>query len=400
MSNAAVPAVAAEEGGDSQDDVAVGDDLRQRGNFEFSQKRFDTAAQLYSQALDHCGGDTTATALNLCNRSASYYQMQEYEQAKDDALRAYEMTKAALAADEATTAGDDDDAHRKQKQSKIEHARLKAAFRLAKTHVALREYEQAKKVIKDGIQLIKDVETSAAAASGKDADEQQHHPSLSEQRQAFEDLWKQVLKSAYEEEKGPEQSVAEETTITTVQRPVSIKEFEKGREIGYGNFSEIVVVTHKRTKEKFALKIIEKKKAADLAKRQHPNVYNEIHMERRVLLERLPRHRFVIQLYHAFQDYNSLFYLMELHEDWNDLWTELKYFSPSETTKTAVVDDGTGTAAGFTAATAATVPASAPRKQYYMIGCHRSQAVVWMAQLLDAMEHMHLHGVRKESEML
>lgn len=57
--------------------------------------------------------------------------------------------------------------------------------------------------------------------------------------------------------------------------------------MGEGNFSRVVSCHHTVTGEKFALKIIEKKKAESLAKQQHPNVYNEIEMEKRVLGVRL-----------------------------------------------------------------------------------------------------------------
>lgn len=63
-----------------------------------------------------------------------------------------------------------------------------------------------------------------------------------------------------------------EHSIKGVRRPISIREFTKGKSLGVGNFSEIVVVSHKVTNETFALKILEKKQAIDLAKRQHPNV--------------------------------------------------------------------------------------------------------------------------------
>jgi serine/threonine protein kinase len=123
-----------------------------------------------------------------------------------------------------------------------------------------------------------------------------------------------------------------------------------------GNFSEVIVAKHKKTKECFALKILEKKKAAELAKRQHPNVYNEIKMEARVLLERLPPHSKIVTMYHAFQDYNNLYYLMDLHDINKDLWSQIRY-------------NGS------------------------MVGCHPSQSKMWSLQLIDALEHMHANGI-------
>jgi serine/threonine protein kinase len=163
-------------------------------------------------------------------------------------------------------------------------------------------------------------------------------------------LGKQVLVKMEE----PVQAI--ETTVKFVQRPVSIREFTKGKSLGIGNFSEIVIVQHKVTKEKFALKILEKKTAADLAKRQHPNVYNEIAMERRVLLERLPPHPNIINMYHAFRDFNSLYYLMDLHNLNPDLWTQIRYKGK-------------------------------------MVGAPEVQVKRWMMQLVDAMEHLHSRGI-------
>jgi len=78
--------------------------------------------------------------------------------------------------------------------------------------------------------------------------------------------------------------------------------------LGEGNFSRILHVMHRETGEHFALKVLEKAQVERVRKR-HPNVANEISMERRVL-SRL-RHPNIIELYHAFQDYTSLYLLLE-----------------------------------------------------------------------------------------
>jgi serine/threonine protein kinase len=149
---------------------------------------------------------------------------------------------------------------------------------------------------------------------------------------------------------------APETTVKGVDRPVSIREFIKLKSLGVGNFSEIVIAKHRKTDECFALKILEKKTAADLAKRQHPNVYNEILMEARVLMKRLSPHRHVVTMHHAFQDYYNLFYLMDLHNVNMDLWSRIRY-------------------------------------QGKMVGCYPSQTKIWMSQLISALEHLHSHGI-------
>lgn len=172
------------------------------------------------------------------------------------------------------------------------------------------------------------------------------------QRKPFTDLIKEAKQKQASEP--PEEENLD--SIKYVKRPVSIREFTKGKELGIGNFSEIVVATCKATGEQFALKIIEKKRAADLAKRQHPNVYNEIQMERRIMLERLPPHPYIVKMYHAFQDYNSIYYLMDLQQHGGDMWSTIRY-------------------------------------QDKMVGCHRSLAKVYLAELIDALEHCHSHGI-------
>lgn len=283
------------------------DDLRQKGNFEFSQKRYDYAISLYTTALNHPRADEASKILNFCNRSACYFLTEEYELAHQDAKFAWELSKFTS---------------------------VKAAYRLAKTSIQLREFQEAKTTIQQALNYLSSLNQPSA------------------EKKSLEDLYDQVI------EKSLEKPPAEEHSIKHVQRPISIREFQKGKELGFGNFSEIVIVTHKQTNERFALKIITKKQAEDLAKRQHPNVYNEIHMERRVLLEKLPPHHNIIRMYHAFSDYNSVYYLMEAHTEWSDLWSELKHPVHGE-----------------------------------MIGCHRSQAKIWLYELIDALEHMHRYGI-------
>ena len=114
-----------------------------------------------------------------------------------------------------------------------------------------------------------------------------------------------------------------------------------------------------------------------LAKRQHPNVHNEVRMERRVLEDRLPpppasaatddhattddasndpRRRHIVTLHHSFQDYTSLYFLQELHDANGDLWSAL-------------------------------------RSQKKMVGTHRSLARRYAWELLDAVEYLHARGI-------
>jgi hypothetical protein len=70
--------------------------------------------------------------------------------------------------------------------------------------------------------------------------------------------------------------------VGSEDRRFSIKEFKTVNELGTGNFSTILTVEHKRTGKRYALKVIDKSEASRI-KRRHPNVYNEIYMEKRAL---------------------------------------------------------------------------------------------------------------------
>ena len=59
------------------------------------------------------------------------------------------------------------------------------------------------------------------------------------------------------------------------------------------------------TSKKFALEILEKKCAAELAKQQW--------MGARVLRKRIPKHVFIVNMYHTLEDYTAWYYLLELH---------------------------------------------------------------------------------------
>lgn len=98
------------------------------------------------------------------------------------------------------------------------------------------------------------------------------------------------------------------TAIDPRLRPTPAELLTVG-ELGRGNFTRILHVVHRGTKEHFALKVIEKAQIARV-KARHPNVANEIKMERR-LLSRLRGHPNLVELYHAFQDHDSLYYLLE-----------------------------------------------------------------------------------------
>jgi 3-phosphoinositide dependent protein kinase-1 len=320
-------------------------DLRQRGNHEFQQHNYEHAVVLYTEALRVAATspdtlDTPELVLNHLNRAAAYGQQQNYPAALEDAKQAWDLSQ---------------------------HTSVKAAYRLAKTYRQLHQYADAKAIIQAGLKALQQQSPVPEASGG---DEDPNDVTFQQQHQALQDLWTQVLQAALEQSSDSKEpkDTTPETSIEDVTRGVSIREFRVHQELGYGNFSQIQVVTHRITNERFALKRIEKKRCEELAKRQHPNVYNEVNMERRVLLQRLPRHPNVVKMFHAFQDYTTLYYLMELHDAWSDLWSELRDLPGNE---------------GW----------SSPSPKSRMVGAHRSCAQIWMYQLLAAVEHCHKHGV-------
>ena len=301
------------------------DDLRQRGNHEFQSNNIENAITFYTMAIDKClelnpkynVEAKTQYITNLCNRSACYYTIEDYIKARDDAAMAWDIS-------------DNDN--------------VKAAYRLSKTCIALQEYYVAINTINLALASLQYKLTEKEISSLKEL--------LSQAKKLQDKLDK--------DGGGTNDAIMKnETTIKGVDyRPISIKEFTKGVSLGVGNFSEIVVAKHNVTGEMFALKILEKKQAMELAKRQHPNVHNEIAMEARILLSRLPPHRYVITMYHSFQDYYNLYYLMDLHDtnDKNDLWSHIKYKNK-------------------------------------MVGCYPSLTKRWLYQLIDALQHIHSHGI-------
>jgi hypothetical protein len=109
---------------------------------------------------------------------------------------------------------------------------------LAKTLVSLKDYPKA-------IEVVQQAETM-------DGLNEKESQSL-----------QQLLKEAKTKQAEPEGPV--ESSIKCVNHPISIRKFIKGKSLGVGIFSENIVVQHKITNEDLALKILEKKAAANLA---------------------------------------------------------------------------------------------------------------------------------------
>jgi tetratricopeptide (TPR) repeat protein len=293
------------------------DELRRAGNSYFSQGDYDSALSLYSSAIEQSSSltDKNNLILNLCNRSACFFKMERYEEARNDALEAVKKTEEENSAITMTLVS-------------VE----KAIFRLARAEIALQNYKGAIECLEKFLSSSTSEETS--------------------------ELQKLLNYARNMEKNGSQDKPAWNASNKKVLTP-SIKEFEIHKLLGEGNFSSIYSCQHKETKRVFALKVIEKKKVESLAKREHPNAYNEVNMERRVLGERLrssdhPTHPFVIHMYHAFQDYQNLYLLMDLHE--GELWSCIRY-------------------------------------QGKLVGCHASLVRFYLAELVEVLEYIHSKGI-------
>jgi len=131
------------------------------------------------------------------------------------------------------------------------------------------------------------------------------------------------------------------------------KDFTIGEELGVGNFTQICLATKKTTSEVFALKVIQKAEVERMKKRRHPNISNEVNMERRALAKL--KHPGIVTLFSTFQDHYSLYFQMEFLPG-GELWCKIN-------------DNGS------------------------MVGAPESLVRFWMAEVVDAIEYVHSQGI-------
>jgi serine/threonine protein kinase len=366
-------------------------ELRLAANARFAANALDEALPLYSLAVDvvrcriaataadetaavtaaaaaadnnnsnnnddgNCKDYTAELIIQLCNRSACYYKMEMYNEAKIDALEAVELCAAAAAAAASNT---------------HHGSYCKALFRLARTQLALEENDDAIESIGRALTYCDERLNHYSDDNNIDdgEGEKKERMALTAQRNEFQKLLniaKRKKQQSSSNNKSNKEAQDDIQSIKLEPRTPSIREFNRPSKVsdnyhplGEGNFSTVVICQHKITKETFALKIIEKEQCLKLAKRQHPNVHNEVLMEKRILTQqRLPPHVNIVRAYHTMSDYTTLYFLMELHEQYGDLWSLIKY------------DESHG-----------------------MVGMHPSLIRIYMYELLSAVEHCHKHGI-------
>lgn len=266
-------------------------DLRLAANGAYAANKLDEALPIYSLAvevarkrMEQQQQSCTDLVIHLCNRSACLYKMEMYDEACSDAAEAVALSK---------------------------ETNSKAFFRLARAQISMKDYPSAMETIKKATTLCEDQLKQQQPPPPEDdggSNDKSSNPILL-QKQEFDKLLAIALRKQKESAANPETSPQDIASIKLEPRTPSIKEFNRTTKsseaynpLGEGNFSSVVVCQHKITNETFALKIIEKEECKKLAKRQHPNVYNEVAMERRILTQnRLPYHVNVVQAYHAMQ---------------------------------------------------------------------------------------------------
>ena len=134
-------------------------------------------------------------------------------------------------------------------------------------------------------------------------------------------------------------------------RPRS-SDFDIIEELGNGNFTQIYKAIFKPTKREYAIKIIDKQQV-DKMKKRHPNIHNEILMEKRVLNKL--NHPNIVQLFSTYQDASALYYQMEFCGG-GEVWS--------------AINDHNGA-----------------------VGCHWSLARFYMAEAINALEYLHNCGI-------
>ena len=180
----------------------------------------------------------------------------------------------------------------------------------------------------------------------------------------------------------------------------SIKHFEVLDELGTGNYSTIYKVQRKADGEIFALKLVEKAQV-DKIKKRHPNVHNEVKMEKRALhkLQDGPQgsHQNIIRLHATFQDYYTLHRTRRRHLRRRRMFDHVLAASDGRRSSKDARED-----------------AFRPRRYYLEELCaggemwaqtlsadgkkagipvHNSLARCWIAELVDAVEHVHKCGL-------
>ncbi|GBG30114.1 Protein kinase, putative [Hondaea fermentalgiana] len=314
--------------------AARAEELKVRGNEAFSSGKFDEAAALYAEAIaavleavgspsddtgkrddDHDNDDNSEQeSLALVNRAG----------AAAASLTRYARAAAAAAA----TRGDGESRTVVQSVELLPALLCNRAAALAKLgdfEAALRDAEQAvalrpawvkahhrKAQALAELGLLEEARDAYCVAADLE-------PDNSWLRRRVETLEKQTgSKSAQDK---VDAYVAKHKSIKGCPTKLSMSMFEVDELLGEGNYSEVHSAVFSRTGERFAIKSVDKEKAKRMSRR-HPNLNNELHMEKKLLL-RL-NHPNVVKLFFTMQDTRCLYYVSELATA-GELWARMRY---------------------------------------------------------------------------
>jgi 3-phosphoinositide dependent protein kinase-1 len=314
------------------------DAYRLAGNASYGKKDFDNALIMYTMAIEQgmleegvsgasgASGTLTSLSTHYSNRSLLHSTMSLYTLAIHDAKECIRLSNGS---------------------------NIKGYFRLVKAYSGKMLFNEAVECLEEGVK-VRELLLSGGGDEGGDKDRDKEHPRIREEINELNKLKSVVAKHKKVHDKkilSGEYNVVVTSVKTDGRKPQS-REFEYTDELGTGNFTRIVKAVHRDTKEVFAVKVIEKKQVESL-KRRHPNIHNEIAMEK-AILNKL-KHRGVVELYHTYSDYNAIYFLMEFC-DGAEMWTTIMHGAK-------------------------------------LTGCHESLSRYYMAELVEVLEYMHNNGV-------
>ncbi len=236
------------------------------------------------------------------NRSASLYKLERFKESLHDAEQALQLKPDFQ----------------------------KAYHRKAQALIALSEFDQARDVY--SLALDMDPENKLLRKQVADLDAKTGNQSAHAKIEAY---------------------IARNGTVKGCPTKLSMSMFENLDQLGEGNYSSVFKVRFRKTGELFALKVISKDKASRMSRR-HPNLHNEIKMEKRAMLRM--NHPNVAKLHGTMQDVSSLYMIAELCEG-GELWAKMRFGRES------------------------------------MVSLRPSMARFYIAQLVNILEYLHRNGI-------
>uniref|UniRef100_A0A7S2SNM6 Protein kinase domain-containing protein n=1 Tax=Mucochytrium quahogii TaxID=96639 RepID=A0A7S2SNM6_9STRA len=260
------------------------EDLKKKGNDAFGSGDVAVAVEFYSNALSGSlrlaeSGQVSLESSDklkevipslLSNRSASLCKLEKFAEALNDANRAIQLKPSWV---------------------KLYHRKAQALLGLGLVDEARDTYSAAHDIEPSNSFIKKSLDTLDEQTGRKSA-----HAKINE-------------------------FVEKHGSIKGCPTKLSLTMFEVQDCLGEGNYSSVFKAMFKSTNETFAIKMVDKTKANRMSRR-HPNLFNELQMEKK-LLQRL-NHVNIIRLYFTMQDSSAIYYVTELASA-GELWSQLMF---------------------------------------------------------------------------